>query len=402
MRTSYIFALQVLLSAMGGPSFAADGKAATGDPFSGLTLDAINEARAKLDAKPELKLLNACPFDANACTRYGVALMNGTPTLPKNPVEARKFLSSGCTKGDPAGCRALGMAHQGGLGGPVDLVSARSSYTKACDRRDAQSCARLGDMVALGKGGPADAVQGKVYLNKACDYGAAKICSQLGRIVGSQVIVSKPAAKPARTAPVTINTGKALTADQIMNGDYSKTGPEQAFRIECVDKAASCTKYGLALMNGTPTLAKDPAQSMRYLGKACDRNEAIGCRGMAYSHEKGLAGKVDLPAARKAYAKACDHNDGVGCAKAGQFTLYAMGGAVDLTAALGYFRKGCDFSNALSCGALGQTLSSGEFMKPDYPKALIISKKACELGEEAGCSDVRAIRNKMAEAKPAG
>lgn len=153
----------------------------------GLSLEEVNAARAKLDAKPELRLLNACPVDATACTRYGVALMRGSPTLPKDPVEARKFFDMGCTKGDASGCRALGMAQQGGLGGPADLPRARVSYATACFRRDAEGCARFGDMMAKGLGGPTDEAMAKVYWGRACDYGAAKVCTRLGRDVPLKV-----------------------------------------------------------------------------------------------------------------------------------------------------------------------------------------------------------------------
>ncbi|RYY25204.1 MAG: sel1 repeat family protein [Sphingomonadales bacterium] len=126
----------------------------------------------------EATVLRACEVgkNASACTQYGVLLMRGSPTLPKNEAMALLYIQMGCDRGHAIGCRGLGNITRQGNGVPINLPMARASYAKGCDLKDGHSCLRLGLMLGSGSGGPKDMAQATIVVSKACEYGEKQAC----------------------------------------------------------------------------------------------------------------------------------------------------------------------------------------------------------------------------------
>ena len=59
--------------------------------------------------------------------------------------------------------------------------------------------------------------------------------------------------------------------------------------------------------------AKDHSAARGFYKKACDENDAVGCRALAYMLYNGEGGEKDYAVARRLYKKACEGGDPRGC-----------------------------------------------------------------------------------------
>lgn len=148
--------------------------------------------------RPELRLQAGCAAkNAAACTDMGVMLMNGAPNLPKDEVAAATHFRLACDLNHGPGCRALGMALQGGRGAAASLPQAQAAYVKACTANDAQGCGRAGNLSLTGQGVPKDIPQGLILLTRGCDQRDAMSCNTLGVHYGT--ITPQDIAKAAQS-----------------------------------------------------------------------------------------------------------------------------------------------------------------------------------------------------------
>jgi len=145
-----------------------------------LSTAALAQSPEPTAPSPEIRAQTACPRIAVACSQYGLFLMRGTATVPKDEAKAVEYFAMGCNGGHAGGCRALGLAKQNGRGTAVDLPAARAAYTKACDGKDAQGCMRLGLMQNNGAGGPQDRSAAIVSVRQACALGEKQACAPSG------------------------------------------------------------------------------------------------------------------------------------------------------------------------------------------------------------------------------
>jgi len=156
------------------------GRTSAEELFKGYTQKDFERTAAQVQASPEIRAQMACVQSPTACSQYGLFLMRGTATLPKDEAKAVEYFQMGCNRGHFAGCRALGMAKQGGRGGPVDLPAARAAYAKACTGRDGSGCMRLGLMLNSGLGGAQDRSAAIVAVRQACEFGEKQACAAAG------------------------------------------------------------------------------------------------------------------------------------------------------------------------------------------------------------------------------
>lgn len=96
---------------------------------------------------------------------FNVELIRGDPY---RAVAACRLLAD---QGDVRGQHMLGLAYEGGVGGPQDFVEAAKWFRKAADQGDASSQCRLGFMYREGQGVPKDFAEALKWYRKAADQG---------------------------------------------------------------------------------------------------------------------------------------------------------------------------------------------------------------------------------------
>ncbi|MCB9787969.1 MAG: sel1 repeat family protein [Deltaproteobacteria bacterium] len=113
--------------------------------------------------------------DLAACTRLGVALVEGT--LGQRDLErARRVHLKACEAGALKSCNALGTLHLRGLGGEQDEERAEELFTRSCDGDDMDGCALLGRLRFINRQGK----EARALLKRSCEGGSFIGCDGLG------------------------------------------------------------------------------------------------------------------------------------------------------------------------------------------------------------------------------
>ncbi len=106
-----------------------------------------------------------------------------------------------------------------------------------------------------------------------------------------------------------------------------------------------------------------------------------------------VSGKVeDFIRGRKYIEKACDLNNGLGCKNLGALYYYGEGVEKDLIKAAYFYSKACDLNNSLGCGALGMLYEYGQGVEKNSIKATQFYSKACKLGFQKACEILKELK----------
>ena len=121
----------------------------------------------------------------------------------------------------------------------------------------------------------------------------------------------------------------------------------------------------------------------KYLEKACNGNDGIGCFNLGVSFDLGEGVSKNNTKAYELYEKACNLNHAMAC--------YAMGGFFNAQnnekQALEYFIKSCDLKNKDACNNAGAIF----FNNDNIDSAFTYFKKACEYGDNWGCKNMHTL-----------
>ncbi len=90
------------------------------------------------------------------------------------------------------------------------------------------------------------------------------------------------------------------------------------------------------------------------LKKACDLNNALGCKNLGVMYELGKGISKNEKKAIKLYTKACHLNNALGCKNLGVMYEFGKGISKDLNKAKEFFKKACDLNNAEACNNLSK------------------------------------------------
>lgn len=140
-------------------------------------------------AKAETLLEKACEGNAPfACTNAG-EIHRALALRDAKDREARfkkmiELYKRGCTEGDPAACRSIGIAYLEGTGLPKSPNAASVWLTQACDKAEPIACRVLGAMLIDGVGVKQDHDKGRELLKRACDRKDADACALIAKMGG--------------------------------------------------------------------------------------------------------------------------------------------------------------------------------------------------------------------------
>ncbi len=190
-------------------------------------------------------------------------------------------------------------------GNANDYTNAYKYIDKACENGEVAGCLIQGSLTLKGVGVKKDHKKAIKYYNKACIGGEMVGCGVIGLMYEKGVDVK-------------LNFKKALEFYQLacVGGEILGCDSYDALynRIELPIK---CDEY--KDMNACITVGEKYAEnddfknSFKYLKKACDGGDMLGCAMQGYLYDKGVGVKQDNDQALKLYKKACDGKLGSAC-----------------------------------------------------------------------------------------
>jgi TPR repeat protein len=101
--------------------------------------------------------------------------------------QARPTFELACRLDDAGACAVLGVLHEHGRDGRVDLPRARAAYERACDLGDTRGCAR-GTLLAMRTSGGAQRESAARALEGYCDHGDRVACAALVEAMGDSEV----------------------------------------------------------------------------------------------------------------------------------------------------------------------------------------------------------------------
>ena len=138
--------------------------------------------------------------------------------------------------------------------------------------------------------------------------------------------------------------------------------PHEEFRVKCEDKKDmdACVELGVIYIS----IDQDYSNALKYLEKACDGKNMLGCGILGHLYQEGMGVKQDYKKAVK------------------------------------LFKRSCDGGELAGCGALGDMHAEGNGTKQNSNKALELYKKACDGNIERGCSSFKTLYEKECSTDP--
>ncbi|WP_033782318.1 cysteine-rich Sel1 repeat protein, partial [Helicobacter pylori] len=122
-------------------------------------------------------------------------------------------------------------------------------------------------------------------------------------------------------------------------------------------------------------------QGRKYIEKACELNDGMGCHELGNWYENGGATvKKDLKKAIQYHVKACELNNIYGCLS------LVSNSQINKQEAVQYLSKACKLNSGSGCETLAITYEDGKIVKKDSKRAVQYYSKACELQSSFGCS----------------
>lgn len=225
----------------------------------------------------------ACDMgDPIGCGNLGLFLlhMEGRVISPELAQQAKTYLELACAGGHHISCGKLAWEVSFGRVLEHDEVRARSLFDGACEAHVFSSCADLAILVRGGRGGPPDDARALMLATRACEGGHFPLsCRMQGEL------------EEAR-------------------GPGFNLAAVDAFKTACAleevsrDVAGACVQAGLHLYGRADP---KPLQEIAALWtRACDRDDADGCRNMGVIHRDGELGPPEADTTISFFQRACN------------------------------------------------------------------------------------------------
>jgi eukaryotic-like serine/threonine-protein kinase len=147
-----------------------------GDPAACLAIARAAESSRAFERAATLYVKACDAGSAAGCTALGV-LYNRGMGAERDVARAAEYYGRGCTLGDMAGCNNLGTLYQFGAIGFRDIGKARELYDRACANGQMDGCANLGLLMLDTPNLPArELTLARGLLEKACAAGISRAC----------------------------------------------------------------------------------------------------------------------------------------------------------------------------------------------------------------------------------
>ena len=151
----------------------------------------------------------------------------------------------------------------------------------------------------------------------------------------------------------------------------------------------SCVVVGTIYENGfVKSGKKDLGMAFLFYEKACELNNAEGCKNVGYFYGNGISVKVNKTKANEFNEKACDGGDGDACYNLGIAYNEGTGKKQDFKKAQSLFSKACDMDNGGACYNMGYAYMVGKGIPKDAHKANKYFDRACDLKFGMGCFNI--------------
>lgn len=163
----------------------------------------------------------------------------------------------------------------------------------------------------------------------------------------------------------------------------------EILRGRCADgDREMCLTLGRLLEQGQ-RVARDPAESAKAYGKACDLGLVAACSSLGDSIKAGAASDLESTCAKK---------DGVGCFLLGFVYHRGLGVTADESKSFSYFHASCDAGFARGCGRLGESYLYGEGIAKDEGRALQAFEQACDANFGPACMNAAQLYSRGPDA----
>ena len=235
-------------------------------------------------------------------------------------------------------------------GNAKDYTTAYKYINKACNGGEMTGCLIQGSLYLQGMGVKKDPKKAVKYYDKACNNGEMVGCGMIGAIYEEGIEVE-------------INFKKALKYYQLACVGGEPLGCSSYEELyDNIETPVKCEEY--KDMDACVTAGEEYAEnddfknSLKYLKKACDGDEMLGCGMQGYLYYEGMGVKQDYKKALKLYNKSCN------------------GGTVEI------------------CGLIGKMYEDGVGVDINFTKALELYTKSCEGGNDDGCDSFKTLYEK--------
>jgi TPR repeat protein len=149
-------------------------------------------------------------------------------------------------------------------------------------------------------------------------------------------------------------------------------------------------ELGGIYLRGDGVVNPDLSRAAEAFDKACNKNDAAGCEGLADLYVKGQGGvPLDLIRASALYQQACDGGAPRACTSLG--ILYTQNPFRDFTRAAFLFQQACNGGDAAGCSNWGDALVTGRGTKKDRATGVRYLQLGCRQGNSWGCDRLRAL-----------
>jgi len=276
-----------------------------------------------------------------ACVRAGHRLRNGVDVTHEPDVAAELFRAA-CDEGNAEACNMLGIMYAGSEGGlTADPVRSRRLYDRSCNGSWGWGCNNLAENLRDGKGGDQDLAGAATNFRTACEAGIAGSCNSLGNLYWE---------------------GKGVEQDRLRANVYYSKGCDG-------DAAWACYNVATSYRSGDGVLAKDPAQAVTLLRKACELGAARACNLAGVMYHDGETGAKDFLLAFGLFHKACDDGYDWGCRNTASMYRNGTGIGRDEARADALDRRACDGGIADACEEIGATSEAAAARATPTPTA---------------------------------
>jgi TPR repeat protein len=331
-----------------------------------------------------------------ACYRLGTHLDRGD-ALPRDRAAAAKQYQVACDKNLEEACTDLGVLYHFGWGVPYDDAKAMELWKKSCvDHRDPLGCLWYGRAYRDGVGIAQDDAQAFTYLNRACNAGLGTGCEELGALfaAGRGTKVDNEMAATMYRRACMDDVGEAC-ATMALHSAATSVDPKIAAVQSACDNGgwATCVGLGQLTASGLAGLPKDGAKAVELYERACDREDAWGCKQAARAYMNACGVPQDASKAAAAAKKGCDAGDEGACwmaeragagAPAAAPATGASSGTAELTA--DRLKLMCEDGIMDACGTLGDRLLTGQGAEKDAAAGQRLLEEACRHDEETACA----------------
>lgn len=356
--------------------------------------------------------------DEGSCVELGLsyAIARG---VNKDSARAAALYADACEADAFRGCTLLGMMHSEGEGVKEDKARANQLFQQACDLDDARACVLLGSNRFFGRGIARDSDAARALHEKACELSHEPGCFQYVTMTERP----REVVEHRMTRPCDENReGSACTTLGIYYSKTSQLGrakkllertceaghasgchylgllyarkKETARAHELHKKACAggepkgCTRVGMNLtLSGS-----DVVEANRYLEKACDGMDILGCVVLAINLQRGDGGGEDFERANKLLEEGCEHELGVACFHAGVSHEHGLGTKRDYSKSSAFFTSACALGFWRGCLELGLHHRYGHGVKKSYREATTYLTLACgktgEVRSPEGCIEL--------------